>query len=38
MDSDDLDALDEHEIHIAEFSDDGESLTLDLDSVWDVSL
>ena len=29
MDSEDHDALNEHEIHIANFSDDGESLDLD---------
>ena len=38
MDCDDLDALDEHDIHIAELTDDGESITLDLDSLWDMSL
>jgi hypothetical protein len=38
MESDDLDVLDEHDIHLAEFADDDESITLDLDSLWDISL
>ena len=38
MDSEDLDALDEHEFHIAEFSDDGQKFDLDLDSLGDMSL
>jgi|GEM_PF-1392950 hypothetical protein len=38
MDSEDLDALDEHEFHIAEVSDDGQRIELDLDSLWDMSL
>lgn len=36
MDSEDLDTLDEHEFHIAEFSDDGQTIELDLDSFWNL--
>jgi len=38
MDSDDIEVLDEHDIHIAELTDDGESITLDLHSLCDMSL
>ena len=37
-DCDDLDASDEHDIHIAELTDDGESIPLGADSLWDMSL
>jgi len=38
MDSDDLEGLVEHELNIAELSDDGETIKLDLDSFWGIAL
>ena len=36
MDSEDLDALDEHEIHIAELSNDSDTSALDLEWFLDM--